>query len=255
MDVEHGSSEAGRQRADLLGLDEVSASAVMAISKHASMAEPGLTATLAAIVRKYRVVSLVGLDERLKSVESMSRKVAGAISGLGVEPVSLVEALGSLNDAVRYTAVIPDALFEKAANSIMADKYRLNLVHVRTKNTFGRNGYQGCNTTWRGPGGLLFEVQFHSPQSWAATRSTHELYERKRVEVDAKKRRQYAARIARVYATVQKPPGAERVDGVVCSDIRVGRPGAVSRGRTQLAVGSTMIPRRRQGRTPGIERS
>lgn len=42
-------------------------------------------------------------------------------------------------------------------------------MSVSFKNTFGGDGYQGINTTWRDPStGHSFEVQLHTPESFAA---------------------------------------------------------------------------------------
>lgn len=213
MGASHGGWEPTRPIAGSVGLDEASATAVSAVGRHAAGVEPMVTATMLAIAGRYRMMELVGLEHRLKSVESMSRKVANAMDARRAGPVALVEALGSMNDLVRYTAVIPDRFFEQTANLVMGEMEDRGLVHVRTKNTFGRPGYQGCNTTWRASGGVLFELQFHSPQSWNACVATHVDYEKKRVATSDEARAIHDDRIVASFADVVAPPGADRVRG------------------------------------------
>ena len=77
------------------------------------------------------------------------------------------------------------------------------------KNTWGGNAYKGINTKLRTPDGFLFELQFHTPDSYEAKTVEHGYYEIRR---DPKTSEQERARLetlsSEVYAKVPVPAGA-----------------------------------------------
>ena len=54
--------------------------------------------------------------------------------------------------------------------------------NVTFKNTWDSAGYKGMDSTWRDPvSGQVFEVQFHTPESFTAKMDGHVLYEKERL--------------------------------------------------------------------------
>lgn len=118
----------------------------------------------------------------LKEEDSFKRKLATELErnpGMDVD-----EALGNMKDSVRYTMQFPDE-GTSYADGVNAATQRLTdagMEPVDFRNTWGEPGYQGINSWWRDPDtGHTFEMQFHTPESFAAKMETHDLYEQQRL--------------------------------------------------------------------------
>lgn len=152
---------------------------------------------------------LVGFDHRLKSPDSLKRKVA---TDLKEHPENTVdEALARLNDAVRYTFQWPDG--EYVTGATIASEVLSAWGNDTTKwsNTWGRaQGYKGLNTGWRAPDSRQrFEVQFHTPASKYAQEETHKLYEEQRLPTTSPERKkELQAQQNALFAAVPVPDGA-----------------------------------------------
>lgn len=81
---------------------------------------------------------------------------------------------------------------------------------MRAKNTWDSDGYKGINTTWRDPGtGKLFELQFHTPESFYAKTASHDIYERLRLPgIAAAERVDLTARNYEVFSELEVPERA-----------------------------------------------
>ncbi|WEH43425.1 ATP nucleotide 3'-pyrophosphokinase [Streptomyces sp. AM 2-1-1] len=152
---------------------------------------------------------LVAFDQRLKSPDSLKRKVATALveeSGRNVDTV-----LAGITDAVRYTLQWQDSTY--TAGVVQASHTLDGWGNDSTKwsNTWGRaKGYRALNTGWRAPrSGQLFEVQFHTPASKHAQEVTHRLYEEQRLPSTGAERKQQLQREQdALFAAVPVPSGA-----------------------------------------------
>ena len=122
---------------------------------------------------------LVGLEDRVKFPDSLKGKVSTMMLGDGL---TAEEALTKINDSLRYTVQVPSGSYSSVVDSVVSDMKTQGLELVRFKNTWGFDGYKGINTTWRDPGtGKLFELQFHTPESFYTKTVSHEIYERLRL--------------------------------------------------------------------------
>ncbi|MFI9356368.1 ATP nucleotide 3'-pyrophosphokinase [Streptomyces lydicus] len=134
-------------------------------------------------VRTAAVVShaaLIGFDQRLKSPDSLKRKVA---TKLRENPGQTADqALGTVNDAVRFTLQWPAGKYSQGVTTASGLLAAWGNDSTRWSNTWSRPGYKGVNSAWRAPrSGQLFEVQFHTPESKRAQLETHKLYEEQRL--------------------------------------------------------------------------
>ncbi len=144
----------------------------------ASKAQAMVTATLGDIVKATDGTS-IGLEHRLKTVASLSEKLTNT-------------PRAEVFDALRYTITYPDDAL--GANSLAALKQfeDKGFEVLRVKNTFREGApYKGINVVLRSPkdpasgaAPQLFEVQFHTPDSYRINKTTHEIYERKRLLVN-----------------------------------------------------------------------
>ncbi|MEU9119652.1 ATP nucleotide 3'-pyrophosphokinase [Streptomyces sp. NPDC048506] len=155
---------------------------------------------------------LIGFDQRLKSPDSLKRKVA---TKLQEHPGQTVEqALGTLNDAVRFTLQWPDGTYSRGVTTAAGLLSSWGNDSARWSNTWNRpTGYKGINSAWRAPRShQLFEVQFHTPESKWAQEETHKLYEEQRLPGTPPERvRELQEQQNRIFAAVPVPPGAEQL--------------------------------------------
>ncbi|MEU8972991.1 ATP nucleotide 3'-pyrophosphokinase [Streptomyces monashensis] len=178
---------------------------------HARQAEQSISTD----VRAAALISgaeLVGFDHRLKSPDSLKRKVATSLKDDPGQNVDTV--LDRLTDAVRYTLQWPDATYTTGATRASALLSAWGNDSTKWSNTWSRtHGYKGLNTGWRAPrSGQLFEVQFHTPESKHAQEVTHQLYEEQRLpSTTPARKKELQAQQDAVFNAVPVPAGAGRL--------------------------------------------
>jgi len=161
-------------------------------------------------------VRLSGLEYRLKTTESLYRKIATELGEIG-DPRSVATVDAKLNvtgDAVRYTYVIPDEAFGAGVNSILEQLGEAGIRWTgqgQWKLTFGKpDVYQGINSQWHSPDGQRFEIQFHTESSLHAKEMTHPWYEEARLpETSEARRRELNEAQAGAFNAVPLPKGIE----------------------------------------------
>jgi hypothetical protein len=122
---------------------------------------------------------LVGLDHCLKGKDRLTEKVSRQVDA---QPSLTYEnAFASVKDAIRYTFQYPD---ERYADGVRTDCERLESASfelVELRNTWDNDEYKGINSRWKIPEtGQLFEVQFHTEDSFEAKQRSHGAYEKLR---------------------------------------------------------------------------
>lgn len=166
------------------GHGSVAVGAANSIVGRAKSEEPGITRDMKSIVGQHGG-EMVGLEFRMKSRESTARKVHAKV-GEGMTPE---QAQAGIKDSVRYTAVFPSGDYGRGAHATVASLRRKGYKQTADKNYWhqpGDGGYKGINTNWETPSGLIIEVQFHTPESWALKEGlSHKLYEQLRVTKSA----------------------------------------------------------------------
>lgn len=181
---------------------------VAAFAAKAMVAEPTITTHLQRAADRYRHAHLDGLEHRLKTMDSMARKVATEKFG-GKETRM---ALRRVKDPIRYTLIVPDEHLSVVAPRLLSDLSASGYTCHRVHNAFADVGYQGINTRWTTSQGVPFEVQFHTPASRAAGKATHAWYERWRLpSTPTAERDTLRHMIDTVYATVPTPADVEQV--------------------------------------------
>lgn len=201
----------GAWEKDGLRLDAAENRAVDEFLNRAERAERQLSPQVRTVA-SWSGAELVGFDQRLKSPDSLKRKVATWLTEDSSQDVH--EALADVNDSVRYTLQWPEEEYTegvRGASRMLADFGHGN---VRWSNTWkARDSYKAVNSAWRDAmTDHRFEVQFHTPASHRAAVDTHPLYEEQRLpgtppERVAELKRQQG----RIFAAVPVPDGAERL--------------------------------------------
>lgn len=123
-------------------------------------------------------VKLVGLEHRIKSEESLARKIVTKAHEYGV---TTQEGAGYVGDVLRYTLC---STTEDYLNMVDSTLKKLNSEGITVKvfkNTWGGSAYKGINTNLQADD-VIVELQFHTNESFNAKEVTHELYEIIRAE-------------------------------------------------------------------------
>ncbi|MEV0374433.1 ATP nucleotide 3'-pyrophosphokinase [Streptomyces sp. NPDC050636] len=177
-------------------------------------------------VRAAAVVSaaeVVGFDRRLKSPDSLKRKVATSMKENPGQNVG--ESLARISDSVRYTLQWPDHRYSVGVTIASHTLAAWGNDSTKWTNRWNSGkGYKGLNTGWRAPrSGHPFEIQFHTPTSKWAQEETHKLYEEQRLPTTTPERaKELQEQQDAIFAMVPVPPGADhltapRVPGVVAT--------------------------------------
>ncbi|MFK7004728.1 MULTISPECIES: hypothetical protein [Flavobacterium] len=132
--------------------------------------EPQVTDDLVGLANK-NGGKMEGLDFRLKSEESLIRKLQ--LDGINTP----------MNDVLRYTTTFDDATFVKGIENTLNDLKDKGYEVVKLKNTFVDGSmYKGININMKNPNGQIFELQFHTPNSFNMKQNiNHTLYEEYRL--------------------------------------------------------------------------
>lgn len=118
--------------------------------------------------------------------------------------------MGKISDAIRYTFCFEPENYSEGYRDVkqrLEHDYRM----IYSKNHWaGDPEYKGINTRWIGPEGQLFEVQFHTPESFHAKHElTHRPYERLRSALTSDhERRELGAYQREVCRWIIHPEGA-----------------------------------------------
>ncbi len=184
-----------------------------AVARDARWAVADLTPRVEAAAARSGV-QRVGHDHVVKTRESLFRKLSGPLAepGTALRPV-----VAAVNDTVRFTLVAADDRYVSAVATVVSSLRGEGLQLVRGKDFWGSPRYRGLNLTLADARtGRLVEVQVHTPDSWAATLSTHPDYERMRLPgLDPAERAFLSERIRRVYDRVPTPSGITHLAAAV----------------------------------------
>lgn len=152
-------------------------------------------------------VRLVGLDRRIKAIESLHRKLTDLLTQ---DPaLSVEEAAGQVYDVLRFTVVAEADRYTAVHDDVLSVLQAEGAEVVAETNRWPGPGYRGINARLRIGGSRRFEVQFHTRESYAAAKATRGMYEEYRLRSTRPARRgELAAEISAVFATVPIPPGA-----------------------------------------------
>lgn len=170
----------------------------------AELHDPEITALLDGVVEETDG-RLVGLDNRIKTVESLTRKLNDLIAQ---NPTRGVEAAATqVYDVLRYTVVATDNHYMEVHDRVLDGLRRHGIKVVLDDSRWAGPGYRGINVRLR-VGDWRFEVQFHSPASYEATKTTRGYYEERRLAGTSEERRNELARLTEeVFSQVPVPPG------------------------------------------------
>lgn len=176
---------------------DIACAAVQALAQ-ARKAEPQATSDVQGIAAELGGRA-AGLEYRMKSPESLARKLALKQETNLLQPGSPTDAddiAGRLSDVLRYTVEVPEhkAIPNAGVSTVRSLRARGWEISEVEHSFVSGNPYKGFHIVGRPPGGPLTEVQVHSEQSLATKMDTHEDYETYRDTATPKAQRLEAGR-------------------------------------------------------------
>ncbi len=150
------------------------------VSEHAksriSDIEEKTTPVLLRIAALVPGTDMVGLEFRLKGPERLKEKVADELRAKPERSISAISE--NMPDAMRYTYQFKDHRYTDGYWAVHTRLLENGYSLDTRRNSWESSQYKGINTRWRTPEGQLFEIQFHTYESFQAKQLTHEAYER-----------------------------------------------------------------------------
>ncbi len=203
----------GAEHGARLELDPPANAAADQVIEHARTAEPSITSQVRDVVGHVDGAQMRGYpDFALKSEDSLKRKLATELDQ--APDLSPTEAAANVRDAVRYTMELPPGSYTAGIERAVADLQARGFENVAFKPTWDDPAaYKGVNTNWLDPrSGQVFELQFHTADSFAAKMATHPYYEAMRVPgVSESELIRLTDEQAAIFRHVDVPPGTERL--------------------------------------------
>jgi ppGpp synthetase/RelA/SpoT-type nucleotidyltranferase len=151
--------------------------------------------------------ALVGLDHRIKTVDSLRRKLADM---LALDPdLQLADAAERVHDVLRYTVVADLDAYMAVYEPLLAELRRQGATVLEVRNRWAGPGYRGINVHLRAGVNQRFEIQFRTRDSYAAAKATRGQYEELRLAtISPERAADLVAAIEAAFAAVPVPPGA-----------------------------------------------
>lgn len=172
--------------------------------------EPIITADINNIATKAGG-KLVGLENRLKSPYSIKRKIEAEVA----DGFSKSLSLNKIRDAIRYTTVFKENDF---VTRYKAMQYLLAIEGYKTivvKNTWKNDSvYKGVNTFIQNEDGDVFEMQYHTQQSFDVKNGLlHKLYEKFRdPKTPIHEKEKLLLEMRKLSSKIKVPEGVELIE-------------------------------------------
>lgn len=193
-----------------------STDAAIEVLRHASEAESQTTSTLIDAVSRHGG-EMTGLQYRLKTQESLERKIHDKSIAKGITPE---EYGGKVADSLRYTALFEPKNYVRAAQDTLSSLEAEGHAVVSVENSWETgDGYSGVNVELQAPNGLRWELQFHTPDSIRVKEESHKIYDIVRDNmVEFERREREYQRMVRLWDDVEQPPGWESFGTILFRD-------------------------------------
>lgn len=157
---------------------------------------------------------LFGLENRLKTKESIQRKIDKKHKERGV---SITEASADIHDAVRYTTITDTKNFVSSYKSFKKNMEKKGYFEVECKNYYplfekGLAKHKAVQSKFSKNDGFIFEVQFQTPESQEAKTKKIPLYEeRRKIGIDEKRAKEIEREMEKLALKVPNPPGINSI--------------------------------------------
>ncbi|WP_027406532.1 hypothetical protein [Anaerovibrio sp. RM50] len=179
--------------------------------------EPRITMDMLDIANRLGT-SMEGLEYSVKTASSIKSKIERKTNKAleaGETPKQDFEYVSETGDLLRYTEVVNhDEMAEKVRDTValLEEKgYTLDEIDNKYLNKEGR--YKAVHLNATSPSGQAFEIQVHSQETLAASRSTHKMYEEWRnPETSTERKAELYSSIKSTYDSLPLPKGIEQLE-------------------------------------------
>lgn len=157
---------------------------------------------------------LYGLEHRLKTPDSINRKIAKSIQE---DAFDLKQATSNIKDALRYTTISDEKTFVHNYNRFKEEMRNLGYEEMRCKNYFqlyneGKVKHKAVQSVFSDKDGYLFEVQFQTPKSQQVKELKVPLYEeRRKVGISKAKAKDLEKQMEKLAESVDTPDGIDSI--------------------------------------------
>lgn len=185
-----------------------------ALLRRARQMEPQVTDMLQNIAARHGG-QLAGTQHQLKSYGSLQDKLK---QRMALKKQPLDEAAASVNDALRYSVVLEPQGFTAGLRAVLAALDDQGHARVKLTNQFTEYPpvFKAINVTLRSPEGALWEIQFHTPETFALKERFHDLYKHAHAlalgGASRSEQRKLQAPALEAFKRVASPPGCEEID-------------------------------------------
>ncbi|RJL81527.1 hypothetical protein DEF98_021590, partial [Xanthomonas vasicola] len=185
-----------------------------ALLRRARQMEPQVTDMLQRIAARHGG-QLAGTQHQLKSYSSLQEKLK---QRMALKKQTLEEAAANVNDALRYSMVLEPRDFTAGLRAVLAALDDQGHARVRLTNQFidYPPSFKAINVTLRSPDGALWEIQFHTPETFALKERFHDLYKHTHAlalgGASRAEQRKLQAPALEAFKRVASPPGCEEID-------------------------------------------
>lgn len=178
----------------------------------ARASEPAITMDMLEIAHELGT-SMEGLEYSVKTASSVrskiERKTDKALKA-GQQPKTATEYVEETGDLIRYTQVAKNSqlatIARRTVNLLEKRGYTVDKLDNKYLNEAGR--YKAIHLDITSPQGISFEMQLHSPETLAAGKATHGMYEEwRRPETSPQRKEQLYTQIKSIYDSLPKPKG------------------------------------------------
>ncbi|WP_343230472.1 XopAD/skwp family type III secretion system effector [Xanthomonas euvesicatoria] len=185
-----------------------------ALLGRARQMEPQVTDMLQRIAARHDG-QLAGTQHQLKSLGSLKEKLT---QRMALKKQTLEEAAAGVNDALRYSVVLDPQDFTAGLRAVLAALDDQGHARVKLTNQFTVYPpvFKAINVTLRSPDGALWEIQFHTPETFALKERFHDLYKHAHAlalgGASRAEQRKLQAPALEAFKRVASPPGCEEID-------------------------------------------
>ncbi|OAX66932.1 type III secretion system effector protein [Xanthomonas translucens pv. arrhenatheri] len=185
-----------------------------ALRTRARAMEPKVTDMLSRVAAPHGG-RLEGPQYQLKSHGSLLEKLERQMA---LKMQTLEEAVAGMNDALRYSLVLEPQDFTAGLRGVLAALDDQGHARVKLINYFSRyrEPFKAVNATLRSPEGALWEIQFHTPQTFQLKEQFHDIYKRsfalKLGGASSADKRELQAPALAAFSRVASPPGCDEIE-------------------------------------------
>ena len=160
------------------------------IYNKSSKLEPKITNDVTNAIEKSGA-KVYGLEHRLKTKESLARKIA---TDSKEKNISMNKAAKAINDSLRYTSLSKDNNYVSSYYSVKRKLQKNGYKEIKCKNYFnlykqGKAKHKQITSVFSDKYGNMFEIQFQTPSSILAKELKTPLYEEARKPGISKQRK------------------------------------------------------------------